>query len=75
MIMDKPYEYRSKPRFLPTVEVYSNVADKWHWRILSPDSHVIAKSTEIFGNKRDAVKNLRLLANIISGFCDRERKL
>ena len=72
--MDKRSNSKTNLRLLPNIEVYTQNENEWRWRITDKTGKKIAASTEVFMDKQNALKSLRLLSNLIAGFCDQEKR-
>jgi len=75
--MDNPYEPKRKLMVVtdPILKVYEDAAGEWRWEIKSGGNYKITgASSEGFKNKEGALKNLRLVGQQITQFCDKEIK-
>lgn len=64
--MDNPFRPAGLGQFhfLPNVTVYKDEKGEWRWQVKSAGNHkIIAASSEGFDSKRNALNNLKLVAD------------
>ena len=61
-----------KLRIVFKPRIYIDAAKEWRWTIKAGNGKIIGASTEGFSSKQGSLNNLRLVANAINEFCDKE---